>query len=230
MKNSSKRIFDFIIALVSLIILIPFFIAIIILVMLETKRFPFLSQERKLSLNSKPIEIIKLRTIKNEEEFNKRDNSNTNFLLKGNLKNFVPAICRWLRKTGFDELPQLINVLKGEMSLIGPRPFIHRDLMLMSKEIPVLYKLREKLTVKPGISGLWQLYGDRNKGFEEIVKMDLLYEKVSSCKVDCKILILTIYLSLLGKHHDSIVKTETEMKNNKPFKLDDILNAYANHE
>ena len=207
-----KRIIDTLISIVSLILLLPFFVVIFPIVFIETGKFPFIKQERSLTLSHKKIKIYKLRTIKNEKEFDKIDIKNDNFLVKEGLDDFVPPFCRWLRKSGFDELPQLINVIKGKMSLIGPRPFTISDLNLMKKNSFEVYLQREQLFVKPGISGVWQLLGNRKNGVEEVVKLDLLYQQKMGFLVDMQIYCITLILSLLGKHHDSIVNFNSIIK------------------
>lgn len=98
----------------------------------------------------------------------------------------ITRVGRWLRKTSLDELPQLVNVIRGEMSLVGPRP------------VPVyeveLYDERHfnRLAAKPGITGLWQVYGRSRVTFEEMVQMDVEYAQRSSLWCDCKLLLLTI--------------------------------------
>ena len=99
---------------------------------------------------------------------------------------------KFLRKTSLDELPQLINVLKGEMSLVGPRP----EMEFIAKEYDEVQ--RERLTVKPGITGLWQLSGDRSMAIHENMEYDLFYIKKWSFFLDIAILLKTVVFAFKG--------------------------------
>ena len=98
----------------------------------------------------------------------------------------ITSVGRFLRKTSLDELPQLWNVLRGDMSLVGPRPPLPREVANYSK-----YDL-QRLWVIPGITGLWQATERNNVGFEEMVELDLEYIKKRSLLFDVKIILLTI--------------------------------------
>ena len=111
----------------------------------------------------------------------------------------------WLRKTGLDEITQLINVLKGEMSLVGPRPLTISDLEIMKKYEPEIHKRRQQLQSKPGITGYWQIFGDRNKGLENLLLLDEFYESKKSLLFDLKLIMSTIVLVMTAKHSDSII-------------------------
>jgi lipopolysaccharide/colanic/teichoic acid biosynthesis glycosyltransferase len=105
----------------------------------------------------------------------------------------VTPLGRLLRMTSIDELPQFVNVLKGEMSLVGPRP-----------ALPYEYEKyeewhKERLCVKPGITGLWQVMGRSSTTFDEMVRMDINYVKTKSIGLDLKILLKTVYIVLLAK-------------------------------
>ena len=105
--------------------------------------------------------------------------------------NCVPAFCKWLRKSGLDEILQIFNVLKGEMSLVGPRPLLLREFNLMKKENPDLYKRREKINSLPGITGYWQIYGERERGAKNLVELDEFYDRNKSLLLDLKIILKT---------------------------------------
>jgi lipopolysaccharide/colanic/teichoic acid biosynthesis glycosyltransferase len=105
----------------------------------------------------------------------------------------VTRVGRFLRKTSLDELPQLINVCRGEMSLVGPRPPI-------SSEVEKYEEWeKERLNILPGMTGLWQVYGRDKLSFEEMVKWDIYYIRNWSLWLDLKILLRTIPIVLLGK-------------------------------
>ena len=207
-----KKIYDPVLSLVLLAIFMPFLIVASVIVYLETKQFPFIKQVRGVSLSKNVISIYKLRTIRSTNIFLTRENLTTDILLKENFREFVPGFCSWLRKSGLDELPQLINVIKGEMSLVGPRPFIFKDLEIIKNEYPGLYKLRESLSVKPGITGLFQVKGEREKGIEEIINYDKLYNDRCSFKLDVLLLIVTVSIVLFASHKDSIVRKNPQSK------------------
>jgi lipopolysaccharide/colanic/teichoic acid biosynthesis glycosyltransferase len=109
-----------------------------------------------------------------------------------------------LRKTGLDELPQIFNVLKGEMSLVGPRPLMISDLEVLKNKYPNYYHVRNLISVKPGITGMWQVFGNRNEGIENLIDLDLFYDEQTSLSVDLRILLNTVLLVFRGKHSDAI--------------------------
>jgi lipopolysaccharide/colanic/teichoic acid biosynthesis glycosyltransferase len=106
----------------------------------------------------------------------------------------ITAIGRFIRRTSIDELPQLFNVLKGDMSLVGPRPPIPYE----TKNYQA-WHLRRILTVKPGITGLWQVTGRSRVSFNEMVRMDIRYIRECSLMVDLKILLKTVRVVLRGE-------------------------------
>ena len=99
---------------------------------------------------------------------------------------------RFIRKTSIDELPQLVNVLKGDMSLVGPRPPLPYE-----AEKYESWHLRRVLEVRPGITGLWQVYGRSSTSFDEMVRLDLNYVRNASLWVDIRLLFATVRV-LLG--------------------------------
>jgi lipopolysaccharide/colanic/teichoic acid biosynthesis glycosyltransferase len=105
----------------------------------------------------------------------------------------VTPLGRLLRKTSIDELPQLLNVLRGEMSLVGPRPPLPYEC-----ECYELWHLRRIAEAKPGITGLWQVYGRSKTSFDEMVRLDLRYARNWSLLLDCKILLRTIHTVFSG--------------------------------
>jgi lipopolysaccharide/colanic/teichoic acid biosynthesis glycosyltransferase len=106
----------------------------------------------------------------------------------------VTAVGRMLRKTSFDELPQLWNVLRGDMSLVGPRPPLHYEVEQYEP-----WHRRRVLEVKPGITGLWQVSGRSRTTFDEMVRLDLRYAKTCSLWTDIKILLATPAAVISGK-------------------------------
>lgn len=112
-------------------------------------------------------------------------------------------------------MPQIFNVLKGEMTLIGPRPLMLSDLEIMKKSYPVLNKKREELNLKPGITGLWQILNDKKEGYYNLLLLDTLYERKCSFLCDTKIMIITLYILFTASNRDSIVAN----RKIGPFKL-----------
>ena len=195
---------DFILAIVMFIILLPFiFLAALILTIL-LKSSPFIMQARGITGEHKIFKIFKFKTIIIDKT-NVNINGG-NILYKPHLAEYIPAFCGWLRKSGLDELPQIINVLKGEMSFIGPRPLMISDVELLRLNYPELYRDRQSIKVKPGITGLWQVYGDRNKGIKNLVALDLEYNERACLWLDLKIIAATVLLVLSGKHSDAIIQ------------------------
>jgi len=179
-----KRIFDFIISLISLIVLLPIMLIIALIIRIGSKGNPIFVQTR-VGLNGKTFSIFKFRTLKsdtNKYEVNP---------LNGN-DDRITKVGKWLRKTSLDELPQLLNVFLGSMSLVGPRP-----------EMPFIVEKynklqRERLRVKPGITGLWQLSADRSIAIHENMDYDLYYVHEQSLLLDIVILIQTFFFAFRG--------------------------------
>ena len=197
----TKNRIDFILSAVILIVAFPFMLLISILLAVILKSFPLIIQKRGITEENQVFNIYKFRTIK----INPYNQINSeNILFKPDLSQYVPAFCRWLRKTGLDELPQIFNVLKGEMSLVGPRPLMISDLEVLKNKYPQYYRIRNLLSVKPGITGMWQVFGNRNEGIENLIALDLYYYQQFSFSVDLRILLSTILLAITGKHSDAV--------------------------
>ena len=173
-----KRVFDFFTALVGFIIALPLWIVISVCIKLNDWG-PVLFKQSRIGLNGKPFNIYKFRTMKPDTEKYAHCPTDRNDIR-------LTTIGRLLRKLSLDEIPQLINVLKGEMSLVGPRP-----------EMPFIvdtYELyeRKRLSVIPGITGLWQVSPARNAEIHDNPEYDLLYIEHRDLSLDVLILILTI--------------------------------------
>lgn len=200
-----KRIIDISISLAIIIFFSPFIALILLYVFLITGDTPLFFQERKISLDKRGFKIIKIRTIKNSAQFLELDSHSSEIFIKEGYDKFVPAFCRWLRKSGLDEILQVINILKGEMSFVGPRPILVNDLLNMQKEENEYYQRRAKLNSKPGITGYWQVYGERIKGTKNLIELDERYEKEKSLLFDLKIIARTFLISAAASHSDSII-------------------------
>lgn len=171
-----KRMFDLILTTISFILLSPVFVIVAICLFVVNKGNPFFFQKRP-GLNEKTFSIIKFKSMNDE-----KDN-------EGNLlpdKERLTKVGSFIRKTSLDELPQLINVIKGDMSIIGPRPLLVNYLSYYTK--------RETLrhSVRPGITGLAQVSGRNTINWDERLELDVQYVENLSFVNDFKILFKTI--------------------------------------
>ena len=199
-----KRPFDFIFSLLVIIATLLIFFIIALLIKLTDKGPIFFKQIRP-GLNGKPFTVYKFRTmyLNNEEilqeYLEKNPKAREEWEKYRKLKTYDPRVTpigRILRKFSLDELPQFFNVLKGDMSVIGPRPYIEKEF----EEYKIPQEIRKKLlSVKPGITGLWQVKKRNEATFEERVKMDLEYIENQSFWLDLKIILKTIWVILTGK-------------------------------
>jgi|YelNatPaOPRAMG01_1025707.scaffolds.fasta_scaffold00247_37 undecaprenyl phosphate N,N'-diacetylbacillosamine 1-phosphate transferase len=196
-----REIIEKFVAIILIIILLPVMLVISIFLIIDLREFPIFVQTRSLTLTSKPFKIYKYRTLKSHS----KHNPNENIFFKTELKEFVPAFSSFLRKTGLDEILQLFNIVKGDMQFIGPRPLTLEDLKTIKKYNPDLYEKRSGIKMKPGITGYWQTFGNRNNGVEDLINSDLYYYKNASFKLGVKIMFMTIFIMLTGKHSDSII-------------------------
>ncbi len=217
MKNitymSLKYMLDRPLAVLLLVLCAPFMFIFASVVLLELRAFPFMMQQRGLSLENSRFKIYKFRTMKKHSSGLKRNVKN--IFEKHDLEDYVPPFCRWLRKSGLDELPQLINVIKGEMSLVGPRPFTLPDLEIIQNEDSKSYDILDKIKAKPGITGYWQVYGSRRQGVVNMVWLQKYYDLNVSFLLDVKIFLSTLPLIFLGEHTDTIVVRNIGGRNGK---------------
>ena len=200
-----KKITDIILSLVIIIAASPLIVIILFVAYDMTEQFPLIVQNRFITLEKKKVKLYKIRTIKSSINFSRQESNSNNIYYKNDFAEHVPRFCRWLRRTGLDEILQLINVIKGEMSLVGPRPLLEKDLLIMKKCEPEFYYRRTKLKSPPGITGYWQVYGDRSKGTENLIELEENYEKQKSFHLDLKIILKSILIVLTASHSDSII-------------------------
>ncbi|MBP3041338.1 sugar transferase [Bacillaceae bacterium Marseille-Q3522] len=191
----AKRLLDIIGSLCGLFILSFLFIIIAILIKTEDRHGSVFFSQKRVGKNGKVFHIYKFRSMVSDAEkkldklLNKNEVSGAMFKMKDDPR--VTKVGRILRKTSMDELPQLFNVLKGDMSLVGPRPPLPREV-----EKYTTYDM-QRLTVTPGCTGLWQISGRSSVGFAKMVELDLAYIKKRSFKLDIKIILKTV-LVLFG--------------------------------
>jgi exopolysaccharide biosynthesis polyprenyl glycosylphosphotransferase len=192
--GAAKRALDFSLSLVALVILAPAFAAIALLIRLDSKGPAFFSQLR-MGRGGKPFRMHKFRTMTLNADERKAELAHLNKHLwnGGDPRMFkiandprITRVGRFLRRSSLDELPQLIHVLKGEMSLVGPRPLI------LEEDRHVQGWARRRLEVKPGMTGLWQALGASAIPFEEMVNLDYLYATTWSPWTDLSLLLRTV--------------------------------------
>lgn len=183
-----KRIFDILLSLIGIIILIPVFLIIVIAIRIDSNG-PAIFKQIRIGKNGVDFKIYKFRTmVVNAESKRKLEidsNNIENFVFQNKSDNRITKVGRILRKTSLDELPQLFNVLFGNMSLVGPRPEIPEIVNLYTE------KYKERLLVTPGITGLAQVSGRGEIELGKTVSFDLEYIKNFSVWLDFKILIKT---------------------------------------
>lgn len=195
-KNYFKRLFDFLAAIAGLLLLSPIFIIVTIGLFFANAGKPFFFQKRP-GKNEEIFKLIKFKSM--------TDNTNPNGELLSNEER-ITNFGKIIRKTSIDEIPQLINVLKGEMSLVGPRPLKVDYLELYNTE------QKKRHAVKPGITGWAQVNGRNAISHTEKFKHDVWYVKNLSFPLDMKILILT-FLKVLKR--DNVDKEGVNL--NEPF-------------
>lgn len=191
-----KRAIDLAVSFTLLVLLSPLFLAVAMVIKLTSKGPIFFRQER-LGLNKRRFYIYKFRTmVPNAEKLlaqleDKNEVSGPVFKIKDDPR--ITGIGKFLRRTSIDELPQLLNILKGEMSLVGPRPLPKRDYEGFSQDWQ-----RRRFSVRPGITCLWQVNGRSSIPFEQWMRLDLQYMDEWSLWLDLKILARTIPAVLRG--------------------------------
>lgn len=184
-----KRISDIFISLTAMILFLPLLIIIAVIIKIDSRGPVIFAQERN-GFKGRIFRMYKFRSMVTIAEDMLKDLQHENeagscmFKIKCDPR--ITRIGRIIRKTSMDELPQLVNVLKGEMSIVGPRPPIMREVFMYD----AWHKLR--LSVKPGMTGLWQISGRSKVGFEEMVRLDLKYIRERSLIYDLKIILRTI--------------------------------------
>ena len=175
-----KRIIDFILSLIALIVLSPVLVVLMILGAVFMRGNPFFTQPRP-GKNEKIFKLIKFRTMDNRKDADGN-------LLPDEVR--LNGYGKFLRSTSLDELPELANIVKGDMSIIGPRPLLVRYLDYYTEEE------RKRHNVRPGLSGYAQVHGRNNVNWGERMKMDIYYAEHISFGMDVKILIDTILIVL----------------------------------
>ncbi len=202
-----KRTIDVIVSLLVLVLGFPFFLAIALLIK-ATSRGPVFFKQRRIGENGRSFVMYKFRTMKEGIDDTVHREFTQNFI-KGNClqstlddsgakiykltnDSRITGIGGFLRRVSLDELPQFINILRGEMSIVGPRP-----------PLPYEYECYEewhkkRVTVKPGLTGLWQVQGRSSVPFDQMVRLDIHYIENWSLSMDLKIMLWTLPVMLAG--------------------------------
>ncbi|HLI69183.1 MAG TPA: sugar transferase [Ktedonobacteraceae bacterium] len=202
----AKRVLDIALTL----LLLPFvglvMIVVALLIRLDSEG-PILFRQKRVGQDGVEFELLKFRSmyVNNDdashraaiEQFMNGEaiNNNTRTLNRYKLgtDQRITRVGKFIRKTSLDELPQFFNVLRGEMSLVGPRPPVPYEVEH--------YGLRDRLRLsgKPGLTGTWQVYGRSRVSFKEMIEMDISYLQEQSLLLDCKLILLTVPVMLLGR-------------------------------
>lgn len=189
-----KRMIDIIGSTVGLLLLSPLFIIIAILMKAEEPKGPIFFAQTRVGKNEKTFKMYKIRSMcvdaedKLAELLQLNEVEGAMFKMKDDPR--VTKVGKFIRKTSIDELPQLLNVLKGDMSLVGPRPPLLREVVDYTE-----YD-KQRLLIKPGCTGLWQISGRNEVGFDEMVELDLRYIRQLSLKNDAIIVVKTVGVML----------------------------------
>jgi lipopolysaccharide/colanic/teichoic acid biosynthesis glycosyltransferase len=200
----AKRIFDLVFALLFLLPLL-FIMAIVALAIMLDSEGPVFFRQRRVGLDGKEFYLLKFRSMYHNSSDGRHREAIKEYMngeaLNGHgeaqykLGNDarITRVGQFIRKTSIDELPQFFNVLRGEMSLVGPRPPIPYEVDLYGAHD------RLRLCGKPGLTGIWQVYGRSRVSFQEMVEMDITYLQQQSLWQDLKLIVLTIPVMVMGR-------------------------------
>jgi exopolysaccharide biosynthesis polyprenyl glycosylphosphotransferase len=192
----AKRSFDLALTLVAMVVLSPLLVLVAIAVKIDS-RGPVFFRQTRVGRGGKPFKVWKFRTMFVDAEQKRAELWSANqadgplFKVKDDPR--VSRVGRWLRRHSIDELPQLLNVLRNEMSLVGPRPALPEELESWSVE------LHNRLRVKPGLTGMWQVSGRSDCSFAEYVRLDLYYVDNWTLITDLAIVAKTVPAILLRR-------------------------------
>jgi exopolysaccharide biosynthesis polyprenyl glycosylphosphotransferase len=199
-SNICKRMIDVAVSSIALIVLVPLYLLAALLIKLDSTG-PAVFRQKRVGKKGKEFTLYKLRSMRVNsdaqvhKDYMERLIRNGDNGLRGDSGCYklerdcrITRLGRFLRKTSMDELPQIVNVLKGEMSLVGPRPALPYEVEM--------YKSwhANRLLIRPGITGLWQVSGRSEKNFDEMVELDIAYIKNWSLLLDLKILLKTVFV------------------------------------
>ena len=192
-----KRMIDVVLSLFGLVLISPFVVIIAILIKIDSKG-PVFFKHHRIGKNGKPFSMYKFRTMKDGAEAMINDFTpeqleewNENFKLKDDPR--ITRIGKFLRKTSLDELPQLVNILRGDMSIVGPRPIIEVELEEYGNDKD------EFLSIRPGLTGWWASNGRSEISYPERCSYELYYVRNESFWLDVKVMFLSVISVFLHK-------------------------------
>jgi len=192
----AKRILDILVAVVGLVVLAPLFAFIAVLVK-ATSRGPVLFHQERAGLGGRPFLLLKFRSMRIDAELERRELAHRNEMdgpiFKMRRDPRITYLGRFLRRSSLDESPQLINVLLGQMSLVGPRPLPLEE----ARHLVPAHQRRHD--VLPGLTGLWQVRGRNDLPYDQMMQLDLEYVDRCSLGLDLCILLATIPAVLSGR-------------------------------
>lgn len=192
-----KRLVDIFGSLTGLLMFLPLFFILAVMIKVEDPKGPIFFKQVRVGKDGKKFNMYKFRSmITNAEDMlkdllDKNEVSGLMFKMKDDPR--ITRVGKFIRKTSIDEIPQLFNVLKGDMSLVGPRPPLMREV----KEYSNYHK--QRLLVTPGCTGIWQVSARNEVGFDQMVEMDLEYMKCRSLVFDVKLIISTVLVMINSK-------------------------------
>lgn len=192
-----KRMIDVVLSLFGLVLISPFVVIIAILIKIDSKG-PVFFKHHRIGKNGKPFSMYKFRTMKDGAEAMINDFTpeqleewNENFKLKDDPR--ITRIGKFLRKTSLDELPQLVNILRGDMSIVGPRPVIEVELEEYGNDKD------EFLSIRPGLTGWWASNGRSEISYPERCSYELYYVRNESFWLDVKVMFMSVFSVFLHK-------------------------------
>jgi lipopolysaccharide/colanic/teichoic acid biosynthesis glycosyltransferase len=194
----AKRLIDIVVSLAALVLLSPLLVAVALAIKLEDPKGPVLFRQVRIGKDGKPFVMLKFRSMVRDAEsrleallpYNEVEGNM--FKMKNDPR--VTRVGRFIRKWSIDEFPQLWNVIKGDMTLVGPRPPLPREVKNYSP-----YDMN-RLTVTPGCTGLWQISGRNALSFRDMVELDLAYITNRNLRLDLKIIRKTCVMLLVAKN------------------------------
>ncbi|MEP3440822.1 MAG: WecB/TagA/CpsF family glycosyltransferase [Sulfitobacter sp.] len=195
-KLTASRLLDITVSLFALVVLSPVLLLTALLIKSESKG-PALFTQTRIGKNGRPFTMVKFRSMVTGAEamragiLTQSDREGICFKSKSDPR--ITRVGRFIRRTSIDELPQIFNVLRGEMSIVGPRPALPSEVALYPK------RALGRLSVKPGITGVWQVSGRADVGFDQMVEMDLAYAKSRNLLLDLILIIMTFRAVVTGR-------------------------------
>lgn len=203
-----KRLIDIILSIVLIIFFFPIAVITAIAIKMETPGPIFADTPPRVGKNGKPFRLYKFRSmIANAHNLLRTDPKLAKLFEEYKKNSYklvndprVTGVGKFIRKHSIDELPQLVNVLKGEMSIVGPRPYYPDELEEQQKKYPHTKEyVKEVMNVKPGITGLWQTSGRSEVNFDKRIEMDAHYARKKSLMLDLIIMIKSPIVMITGK-------------------------------